>query len=93
MLHPNQEKKPHHHHKKHYKGCAKYLHRFDEMIMKPIFIYRYEKNMQKKSKQFFELMMKQGDQIENEFKQEQSTRNKFENGLQLAQFNDKVSMN
>ena len=29
-----------------YKGCAKYLHRFDELIMRPIFIYRYEKKMQ-----------------------------------------------
>ena len=57
ILHPNQEKH-HHHHKKHYKGCSKYLHRFDEMIMKPIFIYKYERNMQKKSKEFFELMLK-----------------------------------
>ena len=53
--------------KKHYKGCAKYFHRFDEMIMKPIFIYRYERHMQKKSKEFFRLFMKQGEEIENEF--------------------------
>jgi transposase len=76
MLHPNQEAgsdkesksaTQRYSKKKHYKGCAKYLHRFDEMIMKPVFIYRYERKMQKKSKEFFRVMMKQGEEIENEF--------------------------
>ena len=60
------------HHKKHYTGHAKYLNRFDEKYLKPIFIYKYEKNMQKQSKQFFELFLKQGDEIEAEFKKDQS---------------------
>jgi hypothetical protein len=42
FLHPNEERK---HGKRVYRGCAKYLNRFDELIMKPIFIYNYEKNM------------------------------------------------
>jgi hypothetical protein len=63
-LHPNEERK---HGKRVYRGCAKYLNRFDELIMKPIFIYNYEKNMQKKSKEFFTLFMKQGKLIEEEF--------------------------
>lgn len=56
VLHPNEERPSRQ--KTVHAGCAKYLHRFDELIMKPIFIYKYEKNMQKKSKEFFELFMK-----------------------------------
>lgn len=64
ILHPNEEKtKQEHHHT----GFIKYLNRFDELIMKPIFIYKYEKNMQKKSKEFFNLFMKNGDEIEHDF--------------------------
>lgn len=69
MVHPNEEnastqgplngtKKKSKSEKKKYTGCSKYLHRFDELIMKPIFIYNYERNMQKKSKEFFNLFMK-----------------------------------
>ena len=66
MLHPNQENanKKSMKSKRYYTGCAKYLHRFDELIMKPLFIYNYERNMQKKSKEFFNLFMNQGTQIE-----------------------------
>ena len=46
------------------------MHRFDELIMKPIFIYKYERNMQRKSKEFFNLFMKQGNEIEKEFQAE-----------------------
>lgn len=43
ILHPNEEKdeKTEHHHV----GFLKYMNRFDELIMKPIFIYKYEKSM------------------------------------------------
>ena len=51
----------------------KYLHRFDELIMKPLFIYKYEKNMQKKSRDFFDLFMNMGEEIENEFKNDTSS--------------------
>ena len=53
--------------KRRYKGCVKYLHRFDELIMKPLFIYKYEKNLQKKSRDFFDLFMQQAEEIEKEF--------------------------
>jgi hypothetical protein len=56
-----------HRFKTHYKGCSKYLHRFDELIMKPIFIYRYERDRTKSEKKFFELMLGQGEKIEQEF--------------------------
>lgn len=48
LVHPNEEKSQAgstKHEFRRYRGCAKYLHRFDELIMKPIFIYKYEKNM------------------------------------------------
>jgi len=35
--------------------------------MKPLLIYKYERGMQKKSKEFFKLFMNQGDEIENDF--------------------------
>ena len=66
------------------------MNRFDEMILKPIFIYKYEKNMQKQSKQFFELFLKQGDEIEAEFKKDQSSLGRRhtlrEEGLHMANF-------
>lgn len=70
VLHPNQERAGTNKQKRIYRGCAKYLNRFDELIMKPIFIYKYEKDMQKKSKEFFDLFMKEGDTIEKEFLKE-----------------------
>ena len=42
MMHPNEERTRA---RRIHTGCSKYLHRFDELIMKPIFIYKYEKNM------------------------------------------------
>lgn len=80
LLHPNQEEAESATHRiKQYTvhtGCVKYLRRFDEVIMKPIFIYKYEKKMQKKSKEFFELFMKQGDQIEEDFKKDARSKKK-----------------
>jgi len=85
MLHPNQEGTVRY--KRIHTGCEKYFHRFDELIMKPIFIYKYEKDMQKKSKEFFTMFMKQGQEIEQEFAQEQITNKQIrEEGLKMAQF-------
>jgi len=49
ILHPNFINHNHKAKKRVYKGCKKYFHRFDELIMRPIFIYKYEKNMVKQS--------------------------------------------
>ena len=55
--------------------------------MKPIFIYKYEKNMQKKSKEFFNLFMQQGNEIEQEYAHENfSMRQMREEGLKMVQF-------
>lgn len=90
MLHPNQEqaeidKKTKS--KRYYTGCSKYLHRFDELIMKPLFIYNYERNMQKKSKEFFNLFMKQGANIEQGYQTDQiNTKILREQGVTMAGF-------
>lgn len=65
VYHPND---PRCNKKRHvYTGCAKYLNRFDEMIMRPIFIYRYERSMMKKSREFIKLFMNHGAEIEADF--------------------------
>jgi len=43
ILHPNEETPQKQQRIR--SGCVKYLYRFDELIMKPIFIYKYEKDM------------------------------------------------
>jgi hypothetical protein len=84
MLHPNEERTRA---RRIHTGCSKYLHRFDELIMKPIFIYKYEKNMQKKSKQFFNLFMQNGEDIELEFTKEGMNKQDIrEDGLKMVHF-------
>lgn len=46
------------------------MHRFDELVLRPMLIYKYEKNMSKKSQQFFTLMFKHGDEIEKDWNQD-----------------------
>lgn len=58
MLHPNEAPVKKEKSVRKYKGCVKYMHRIDELVMKPMFIYKYEKNISKKSQDFFELFMK-----------------------------------
>ena len=57
--------------------------------MKPLFIYNYERNMQKKSKEFFNLFMNQGSQIEQEYTNDQIN-NKIlrEQGVTMAGFQE-----
>jgi hypothetical protein len=63
--------------------------------MRPIFIYRYEKNMQKKSKDFFDIFMKYGHEIEQEFnpdntsiQRRKSIRASREQALKMVHFED-----
>lgn len=48
-------------------SCAVYLKRFDELIMRPIFIYRYEKQMQDKAREFYDIFMHEGTALEKIF--------------------------
>ena len=47
--------------------CAGYLRRIDELIMRPIFIYHYEKDMHNKAREFYDLFMHDGEKIEEQF--------------------------
>lgn len=66
-MHPNFKKDVK---KKKYKGCKKYLHRCDEMILKPVLIYRYERQMMRRSQEFFHIFQNKGDEIEEDYKKE-----------------------
>ena len=87
MLHPNQQKAAA---PKFRTGAAKYLKRFDELIMRPLFIYKYERGLQKKSKEFFDIFMNQGDEIERNIGRESRRMKKLmmqEESLINVQFN------
>ena len=58
--------------KKKYKGCKKYLHRCDEMILRPVLIYKYEKQLMKRSKEFFHIYQKKADELEKDFTEKDS---------------------
>ena len=49
--------------------CADYLRRFDELIMRPIFIYHYEKDMHNKAREFYDLFMHDGEKIERQYEE------------------------
>lgn len=67
-LHPNFQEEKKRGNRRVYKGCLKYLHRFDEMIMRPLFIYKYEKKLIKSSDEFFQIFNTQGHMIEEDYK-------------------------
>lgn len=48
-------------------GCATILRRLDIMIIKPLLIYKYEHDTHKKQKIFNELLMLEGDKLEEIF--------------------------
>ena len=53
-------------HKKHSKkepGCMVFIKRFDEYILRPIFIHRYEKDKREKAFEFYDLLMHDGARI------------------------------
>ena len=50
------------------KGWIKYLYIFDEQIMKPIFIYKYNRLIQAKAGKMFNTYIDHGNEIEENFK-------------------------
>lgn len=84
-LHPNFQIRDR---KRVYTGCAKYLHRFDELIMRPLFIYKYEKKMVKKSEEFFDVFAKQGQVIEENFQKSAKSATKASQSSKLDQINE-----
>jgi len=47
------------------KGCVEYMRTFDNTIMRPIFIYHYEKDMEQKATDFYELFKEDGEFMES----------------------------
>lgn len=45
-------------------SCIKYLKRMDVAIIKPLLIYKYEQKAHKKQKEYFEILMKEGKNLE-----------------------------
>jgi len=54
--------------KKYRKGCALYVKRLDELILRPLFIYKYEKDREARARDFYELF--QADGIDKLFNKE-----------------------
>jgi len=47
--------------------CTHYIRAFDELIMRPIFIYHYEKRMHDRAREFYDLFMHEGQKIEEQY--------------------------
>lgn len=45
-------------------SCTRYFQRFDDVIMRPIFIYNYEADMIRRKDEFMELFQKDGQKWE-----------------------------
>ena len=43
------------------------MKRLDSMIIKPLLVYKYDKDVHKRKQEFMELFMKQGDKLEDMF--------------------------
>lgn len=54
------------------KKCIQYLLTCDKFILRPILIYKYEKQMAKKSKEFYQIYKQFGQEMETDFKGVQS---------------------
>ena len=59
--------------KKPYKmGCSRYLQRFDEQIMKPLFIHKYHHYKAKDAEDFFNVMIEEGNHLEAMYRHQKS---------------------
>ena len=53
--------------------CADYLKRFDQLIMRPILIHKYEKDSTARAKEFYEMFQEDGQKIEKLFREQQKS--------------------
>jgi hypothetical protein len=47
--------------KKKFNSCAGFFKRFDDLIMRPMLIYNFEKELNAKKDEFMEMFMKEGE--------------------------------
>jgi len=57
-------------------GCTKYLMAFDENIMKPIFIYKYNRKFEKQAEDFYNVFLEQGNSLEKMYKKASEQENR-----------------
>ena len=55
--------------------CADYLKRFDQLILRPILIHKYEKDSEKRAKEFYEMFAEEGNQMKKLYHDEQRKHN------------------
>lgn len=50
------------------KGCGLYIQRLDQLILRPIFIYKYEKDKEERAAAFYDMFEHEGTEIEKMFR-------------------------
>jgi len=67
------------------------LRRFDQHIMKPLLVYKYERNLIERNRAFFEIFWKNGDLVEKDFLRNDGAKKlDVEEGLRLLDYDGKV---
>ncbi len=56
--------------RKRFNSCKECFRRFDELIMKPFFIYQYDKELISKKAEFMDLFLQEADQLEQTYLKE-----------------------
>ena len=57
--------------RKRFNSCKECFRRFDELIMKPFFIYQYDKELISKKADFMDLFLQEADQLEQTYVKEE----------------------
>lgn len=59
--------------KKNQKGtCGQYIKRFDKLILRPLLIYKYEKDKEARAKEFYEMFLEHGDEVRKQYAKEKT---------------------
>lgn len=64
--------------RKRFNSCKSCFRRFDELIMKPFFIYRYDKELVSKKADFMDLFLQEAENLEEAFVKEEFDPNTVE---------------
>ena len=59
--------------KKKEKGtCAQYIKRFDQLILRPLLIHKFEKDKEARAKEFYEMFLDHGDEVRKMYQKEKT---------------------
>lgn len=73
-----------------YKGCKKYLHRCDLWILRPVLIYKYERNMMRQSTNFYKIFKDNAGELEDEFREKDKRQSKTMMGIKFGSESDRI---